>query len=295
MAITAADVKNLREQTGAGMMDCKKALGETNGDFEAAVDWLRAKGIAKAAKKAARVATEGIVTFKAEGTQGTVLEINAETDFVAKNPTFVEFSETLISKAYEISAADAEALASADLNGKTVSENLTDLIAKIGENMNLRRVSTLSVESGCVAGYSHMGGKIGVLVALSSDKSEEEIAPVAKQIAMHVAASNPQALDSDSLDPAIVERERTVLVEQAMESGKSKEIAEKMVEGRMKKFLKEICLVDQPFVMDTDKTVEEFAAAAGCKVAGFIRYGLGEGLEKKEDNFAEEVKAAAGL
>lgn len=295
MAITAADVKTLREQTGAGMMDCKKALGETAGDFEAAVDWLRAKGIAKAAKKAARAATEGLVTFKAEGTKGTVLEINAETDFVSKNPTFVEFTETLTSHAYETSANDAETLSASTLEGKSVAENLTDLIAKIGENMNLRRVNTLSVESGVVAGYSHMGGKIGVLVALSSDKASDEILPVAKQIAMHVAASNPQALDSDSLDPSIVERERNVLVEQAMESGKPKEIAEKMVEGRMKKFLKEICLVDQPFVMDTDKTVEEFAAAAGCKVAGFVRFGLGDGLEKKEENFADEVKAAAGL
>lgn len=295
MAISAADVKNLREQTGAGMMDCKKALNETDGDFEAAVDWLRAKGIAKAAKKAARAATEGLVTFKSEGTKGTLVEINAETDFVAKNPTFVEFTENLTAIAYEASANDAETLASTEMNGKPVSENLTDLIAKIGENMNLRRVATLEVESGVVAGYSHMGGKIGVLVALSSDKSEDEIAPVAKQIAMHVAASNPQSLDSESLDPAIVERERAVLIEQAIESGKPKEIAEKMVEGRMKKFLKEICLVDQPFVMDTDKTVAEFAADAGCKVAGFVRYGLGEGLEKKEDNFAEEVKAAAGL
>ena len=289
MAITASQVKELREMTGAGMMDAKKALTETDGDMEKAIDWLRTKGLAKAAKKSGRTAAEGLVAVKVADGKGVAVEVNSETDFVAKNAEFQDFVAKVAEAALD--AADVEALAEADLGGKTVADTLTDKIATIGENMTLRRMA--KVEGPTVVSYVHNAaaegmGKIGVLVALSGGGEA-----FGRQVAMHIAAAAPQALNAEELDPALVERERTVLTEQARDSGKPEQVIEKMIEGRMKKFLGEVTLLGQAFVIDPDKTVAEAAADAGAEILAYRRLEVGEGIEKKEEDFAAEVAKAA--
>jgi elongation factor Ts len=303
--ISAALVKELRDKTGAGMMDCKKALGETAGDLEGAVDWLRKKGLAAAAKKAGRVAAEGLVGIATEGTSGAVVEINAETDFVARNVQFQGFVAG-VGKLALTQGDDVEALkAAAYGNGKTTEEELTALIATIGENMNFRRAKKLSVGNGIVAGYVHSSiapglGKIGVLVALESTGDVTKLAEVGKQIAMHIAAANPLFLNIDSVDGAALEREKAVLTEQAAASGKPAEVVEKMVVGRVRKYYEEVVLVEQLFVIDGEtkisKVVENAAKEAGAPIAvtGFVRFALGEGIEKQATDFAAEVAASLG-
>ncbi len=305
--ITPNLVRELREKSGAGMMDCKKALVENNGDLEAAVDWLRKKGLAAAAKKAGRVAAEGLVGVAASGNAAAVVEINAETDFIARNPQF----QAMVLQAAEIAAASAhtvESLAQAPFKGEaaTLSEEITRLIAVIGENMNLRRVERLSVANGVVATYVHNAttpglGRIGVLVALESTGDAAKLQDLGRKIAMHVAAATPQSLDIASLDPLALERERAVLVDQARASGRPEEVIQKMVEGRVRKFYEEVVLLEQIFVMD-GKTkiadvIEQFAKEIGTPVVlkGFVRYNLGEGIEKEESDFAAEVQAQAGI
>jgi elongation factor Ts len=300
--ITAAMVKDLREKTGAGMMDAKKALTENNGDMEASVDWLRKKGLSKAAKKSGRVAAEGLVAISVEGTKAAVVELNSETDFVARNTEFQSFVAQLAKKAVGVSSV--EALAAAPLNGKPVSENLTDLIAKIGENMTLRRMQALSVSKGAIVGYIHGAladgmGKIGVLVALESSASADKLQALGKQIAMHVAAANPLFLDQTSVDAEAAKRERAIFADQAKASGKPAEIIEKMVDGRMRKYYEEVCLIDQVSVMDGETKISQVIAnaakeiGADVKLTGFVRMQLGEGIEKEEVDFAAEVAAVA--
>jgi elongation factor Ts len=303
--ITAATVKELRERTGAGMMDCKKALAETNGDMEAAIDWLRAKGLSAAAKKAGRTAAEGLVGVAVEGKRGAVVEVNSETDFVAKNDLFQDFVRNVAQIALA-KGTDIETLSAADYPaGGTVAEALTNNIAKIGENQSLRRASISEVTEGVVVPYVHNQvapglGKIGVLVALESAAPAETLNALGKQIAMHVAAANPLALNADELDPALVERERGVAMEKAKESGKPQNIVEKMVEGGLAKFRKDNALLSQLFVMDNKTPVAEVIAQAakeagtGIVLKSFTRFQLGEGIEKKESDFAAEVAAAAG-
>ncbi|QUS54121.1 translation elongation factor Ts [Pseudovibrio brasiliensis] len=306
MSITAAMVKELRETSGAGMMDCKAALKETGGDMEAAVDWLRTKGLAKAAKKAGRVAAEGLVAVAADGNKAVVVEVNSETDFVARNDNFQKLVRDIAATALTVDG-DVEKLAAAPYPGsdKSVEGELKEAVGTIGENMTLRRASGLSVSEGVVASYMHNAageglGKIGVLVALESAGDADKLAALGKQIAMHVAATNPMALNTDELDPEAVERERTVYMEQARESGKPENIIEKMVEGRLRKFYEEVTLVKQSFVINPDltveKAVEEAAKEIGSpiKLTGFVRIALGEGIEKEETDFAAEVAAAAG-
>ncbi len=304
--ITAALVKELREKTGAGMMDCKKALGETGGDLEAAIDWLRKKGMMAAAKKAGRAATEGLVGVVTSDKAGALIEVNAETDFVARNDQF---------KAYVLSAAEIALANDGDLDAvkasgfpgesRTVEEQLTHLIATIGENMSLRRAVSLSVNSGAVVSYVHNEvqeglGKIGVLVALESSLAADKLAKLGRQLAMHVAATNPQSLDVSDLDPTLVERERSVLLDKARQSGKPENIIEKMIEGQMTKYYQEVVFVKQVFVIDGETRIEDVVKnaekelGAPIKVAGFARFALGEGLEKKETDFAAEVAAVAG-
>ena len=303
--ITAATVKELRERTGAGMMDCKKALAETNGDMEAAIDWLRAKGLSAAAKKAGRTAAEGLVGVVVAGNRGAVVEVNSETDFVAKNEFFQEFVRNVATIALE-KGSDVEALSAAPYpTGGTVAEALTNSIAKIGENQSLRRAAVVEVNEGVIVSYVHNQvapglGKIGVLVALESAAPAETLQALGKQIAMHVAAANPLALNADELDPALVERERAIALEKAKESGKPQNIVEKMVEGGLAKFRKDNALLSQLFVMDSKTPVAEVVASAakeagtGIVLASFVRFQLGEGIEKKESDFAAEVAAAAG-
>lgn len=306
MAITSAMVKELREATGVGMMDCKNALNETNGDMEAAIDWLRAKGLSKAAKKSDRIAAEGLIGVAVNGTQAAVVEVNSETDFVARNEEFQSIVSAIAGIAAE-SGADAEAIKSMEFPGagKTVSERLTDAIAKIGENMNLRRATTLKVSDGVVGTYVHNAaadgvGALGILVALESTGDKAVLETLGKQIAMHVAAMNPLAVSPDELDQDTIARERAVFAEQAAESGKPEAIVEKMVEGRMRKFYEEVCLLSQAFVIDGEKTVAQAVeaaekdAGAPIKLTAFVRYALGEGIEKAESDFAAEVAAAAG-
>ena len=302
MSVTAALVKELREKSGAGMMDCKKALAETDGDMEAAIDWLRTKGLATAAKKSGRVASEGLVAFAVDGTKGAVIELNAETDFVARNTKFQEFASTLASLA--LAAGDLDALTAADYpdTGRNVSEELTHKIATIGENMSLRRMAAVSVGSGAVVSYMHNAtaaglGRIGVLVALESSAGADVLEPLGKQIAMHIAATAPASLSVDDLDKDMVQRERDVLIEQAKASGKPQEIAEKMVEGRMKKYYKEVVLLEQVSVIDGETQISDVVAKAGkdagaeIALTGFVRFNLGEGVEKEETDFAAEVAA----
>ena len=283
--ITAADVKQLREMSGAGMMDCKKALAETGGDLEAAVDFLRKKGLAAASKKAGRVAAEGVVLAVAEGGKGVVLEVNAETDFVSKNDKFVGFVEALAALIIEKNPADVEALKALDFNGsETVEQALSQLIATIGENMSIRRFDRVEV-NGTAAAYVHGAGKIGVLVGIEGDVDAE----LARGVAMHVAAANPKFIRREDVDADTLERERAVLSERALASGKPAEIVEKIVSGQLSKFYSEICLLEQDFVLDTDKKVGK--AIGSANVVAMSRYQLGEGIERKEDDFAAEVAA----
>ena len=289
MAITAAMVKELREATGAGMMDAKKALTETDGDFEAAVDWLRTKGLAKAAKKSGRIAAEGLVAVAVAAGTGVAVEVNSETDFVAKNAEFQGMAAAIAEAA--LGAADLDALNATQINGTPVETVITDAIAKIGENMALRRMTKLDGQT--VVSYVHNAaapgmGKIGVLVAINgTDES------FARQVAMHVAAVNPAALDEDAVDPEMVAKERQVQIDIARESGKPDAVIEKMIDGRMKKFLADITLVNQAFVINPDLTVGAAAKEAGVEITGFVRLEVGEGIEKKEENFAEEVAKVA--
>lgn len=289
MSITAALVKELRDATGAGMMDAKKALTETDGDMQAAADWLRTKGLAKADKKSGRTAADGLVALRTDGGRGVVVEVNSETDFVAKNEEFQSMVTDLATAALAVD--DVEALKSADLGGKPASEVIIDAVAKIGENIQLRRMA--SMDGDRVASYVHNAvaqgvGKIGVLVAYSGADSE-----LPRQIAMHVAAINPAALDEASLDAATVEKERDIQMEIARESGKPEAVIEKMIEGRMRKFIAESTLLNQAFVVNPDLTVGKAAAEAGIEVTGFVRLEVGEGIEKKEEDFAAEVAKAA--
>lgn len=289
MAITASMVKELRETTGAGMMDAKKALTETDGDFEAAIDWLRTKGLAKAAKKSSRVAAEGLVAVAVKGGKGVAVEVNSETDFVAKNSDFQEMVGAIASAALGVS--NTAELSNELIAGKSVSDTITDNIAKIGENMTLRRMETIQAEK--VVTYVHNSatqnmGQIGVLVAINGENSE-----FARQVAMHVAAANPQALSAAELDQSLVEREKHILTEQARESGKPEQVIEKMIQGRMKKFLAEVTLLGQDFVINPDLTVEAAAREAGVEIVSYVRMAVGEGIEKVEEDFAAEVAKAA--
>ena len=282
-------VKELRETTGAGMMDAKKALTETDGDFEAAIDWLRTKGLAKAAKKSSRVAAEGLVAVATSDGKGVAVEVNSETDFVAKNSDFQEMVKAIATAALNVSNTDE--LASTSIAGKTVADTLTDNIAKIGENMTLRRMQSIEAER--VVTYVHNSatqdmGQIGVLVAINGENTE-----FARQVAMHVAAANPQALSAAELDQSIVEREKNILTEQARESGKPEQVIEKMIQGRMKKFLAEVTLLGQDFVINPDLTVEAAAKEAGVEIVSYVRMAVGEGIEKVEEDFAAEVAKAA--
>lgn len=303
-AFSAADVKALREKTGAGMMDAKKALEEAGGDIEAAIDALRAKGLATAQKKSSRTAAEGLVGVAVAGTRGVAVEVNSETDFVAKNDKFQDFVRKTTQVALGLESDDVEALRNAAYpDGGTVAEKLTENVATIGENQQVRRMKRVSVSQGLVVPYVHNAageglGKIGVLVALESAAGADVLEPLGKQLAMHIAAAFPQALDADSLDPAVIERERKIAAEKAAESGKPENVQEKMVEGAVKKFAKENALLSQLFVMDNKTPVADVVAKAG-KDAGteivlkdYVRFQLGEGIEKEESDFAAEVAAA---
>lgn len=308
MAVTASQVKELRETTGVGMMDCKKALSETDGDMEAAVDWLRSKGLAKAAKKADRVAAEGLVGIASEGNKASVIELNSETDFVARNEAFQGMVSN-IAKVALGTDGDIEAVGKAGYPGAShsVVEEVTEAVATIGENMNLRRSAVLSVTDGVVGSYVHSAvvpgmGKIGVLVALQSTGDKAVLEGLGRQLAMHVAAASPSplALAPADLDQDIVARERDVFKQQAIESGKPAEIAEKMVDGRMRKYYEEVCLLSQTYVIDGETKISdvvknaEAAAGAPVELTGFVRFALGEGVEKEESDFAAEVAATAG-
>lgn len=302
-AYTAADVKNLRERTGAGMMDCKKALDETNGDLEAAVDALRAKGLAAAQKKSSRTAAEGLVGVAVEGTRGVAVEVNSETDFVAKNDQFQDFVRKTTQVALGQSADDVEALKGAAYpDGGTVGDKLTNNVATIGENQQVRRMKTVAVSQGVIVPYMHNAaaenlGKIGVLVALESEAPADALEALGKQLAMHIAAAFPQALDADGLDPEVIERERAIAREKAAESGKPENVQEKMVEGAIAKFAKENALLSQVFVMDNktpiQQVVDQAGKEAGAKIVlkDYVRFQLGEGIEKEESDFAAEVAA----
>ena len=303
---TVADVKTLREKTGAGMMDAKKALTEAGGDIEAAVDALRAKGLATAQKKSSRTAAEGLVGVAVEATKGVAVEVNSETDFVAKNDQFQDFVRNTTQVALTLTADDVEGLkAAAYPDGGTIAEKLTDNIATIGENQQIRRMKTVAVNSGAVVSYMHNAaaeglGKIGVLVALESDIAADVLEPFGKQLAMHIASMFPQALDADGLDAAVIERERAIAQEKAAESGKPENVQEKMVEGAIKKFAKENALLSQMFVMDNKTSVADVVAKFGKDNGGsvtltdYVRFQLGEGIEKEEADFAAEVAAAVG-
>ena len=289
MAITASMVKELRDSTGAGMMDAKKALTENNGDMEAAVDWLRTKGLAKAAKKSGRTAAEGLVAVKVEGGRGVAVEVNSETDFVGKNAEFQSMVSKIADAALKVD--DVEALKAAEIDGKTVETALTDAIAKIGENMSLRRMQTLEGET--VVSYVHNAaapgmGKIGVLVAMTGGNEE-----LGRQIAMHIAAVNPASLSEADLDPAVVEKEKQVQMDIARESGKPEAVIEKMITGRMQKYMSEVTLVNQSFVVNPDLTVGKAAEEAGATITGFVRLEVGEGIEVVKEDFAAEVAKAA--
>jgi elongation factor Ts len=304
--ITAATVKELRERTGAGMMDCKKALGETQGEMEAAIDWLRAKGLAAAAKKAGRTAAEGLVGVAVEGNRGAVVEVNSETDFVAKNEQFQDFVRTVAGLALAGSGTVEGLLAAQWPEGGSVEEKLTQNIATIGENQSLRRSAVLQVADGVVVSYVHNAvkpglGKIGVLVALEGSGDKAALATLGKQLAMHIAAASPLALTGDELDPSLLERERAIAGEKAAESGKPADIVAKMVDGAMAKFRKENALMSQLFVMDNKTKVEDVIAGeakrtgSAISLNAYVRFQLGEGIERKESDFAAEVAAASGV
>jgi elongation factor Ts len=301
--VTAQMVKELRERTGAGMMDCKSALGETSGDMEQAVDLLRKKGKAQAAKKAGRIAADGLIGLSVKGRKGVVVEVNSETDFVARNDFFQGLVKMIADVALE-AGTEVDTILKARVGSITVAEAITDTVAKIGENMSLRRASALTVGgAGLIATYVHNSpaenlGKIGVLVGLESSGKAEELARFGRQVAMHVAASNPQALDSASLSPDVVRRERDVLAEKAKAQGKPANIVDKIVESGLKTFYKEVCLVDQPFIHEPDKSVTqavkeaEGKVGAPIKITGYVRYALGEGIDRPDTDFAAEVAAA---
>ncbi len=304
MSISAAQVKQLRDMTGAGMMDCKAALAETNGDMEAAVDWLRAKGIAKADKKAGRTAAEGLIGVAADANSAVVVEVNSETDFVARNEAFQEIVRNVATVALGTSGeTDAVAEAAYPGSGKSVTETIKDAVGTIGENMGFRRSAKLSVPQGAVATYVHNAvadslGKLGVLVAIETAGNAEAARNFARQVAMHVAATSPLALTAEEVDPAVVAREKAIFAEQARESGKPENVIEKMIEGRLRKFYEEVVLLKQGFVLNPDLTVEaalkeaEKEIGAPARLAGFVRFALGEGIEKEESDFAAEVAAA---
>jgi elongation factor Ts len=302
--ITATMVKDLREKTGAGMMDCKTALNETSGDVEAAVDWLRTKGLAKAVKKAGRVAAEGLIGLAAEAKQAALVEVNSETDFTARNQNFQEMVREIASAALT-AKGDVDKLAAAKYgSGKaTVADRIKEMIGSIGENMTLRRAAYLTAAKGVVATYVHNAiapnlGKIGVTVALESAGAAEKLQAFGRQLAMHIAFANPQSIDVGGLDKALIERERVILTDQAKESGKPANVIEKMVDGRLRKFYEEVVLRAQPFVHDPDLTVEKALAAAEkgadapIKITGFYRFALGEGIDRPDSDFAAEVAAA---
>ena len=304
--VTAARVKELRDKTGAGMMDCKKALGEADGDIEAAVDWLRKKGLAAAAKKSGRVAAEGLVGAAVGDGVGVVVEINAETDFVARNETFQAFVRTVTEQALS-SDGTVEGLSAMPYpeTGRTVAEEVTHMVATIGENMGLRRVARLTASPGVVSSYIHSAtvpglGRIGVLVALQSEGDQAKLSALGRQLAMHVAAARPESVSTSDLDPALLERERNVLADQARASGKPEAIIEKMVEGRLRKYYEEVVLLEQTFVVDGENKVATVLENMGkelgtpVSVAGFTRFALGEGIEKQEQDFAAEVAATLG-
>src|SRR5215210_4712466 len=304
MTISAQTVKQLRDQTGAGMMDCKAALAETGGDLEAAVDWLRKKGLAKAAKKAGRVAAEGLIGIALEPRKGVVVEVNSETDFVARNDLFQGLVK-LIAQVVLTAGADIAKINAAKVGSITVADAIADTVAKVGENMTLRRAAELSVGAGVVASYVHNFvadglGRIGVLVALESSGKTDELQSLGRQLAMHVAATSPQALDAKSLDPAVVKREKDVLADKFRAQGKPENVIEKIVESGLKTFYKEVCLLEQAYVHDPDKTVAQAVKAAEAqvggpvKVAGFVRYALGEGIDRPDADFGSEVAAMAG-
>jgi elongation factor Ts len=302
--ITAQMVKDLREMTGAGMMDCKAALGETSGNIESAVDWLRKKGLSKAAKKAGRVAAEGLIGVAVKSVKGVVVEVNSETDFVARNDQFQGLVKMIAGVALDV-GANVEKIKAAKAGSGTIADAVADTIAKIGENMTLRRAAELKVGRGAVGHYVHNAvieglGKIGVIVALESTGKTDEVAALGRMIAMHVAATNPQAIDASGLDPAVVQRERDVLAEKSKAQGKPANVIEKIVESGLKSFYKEVCLLDQPYIHDPSKSVaqalKEADAKAGApiKITGYVRYALGEGIDRQDTDFAAEVAAAAG-
>ena len=302
--ITAQMVKDLREMTGAGMMDCKAALGESAGNVDAAVDWLRKKGLSKAAKKADRVAAEGLIGVAVKGTKGVVVEVNSETDFVARNDLFQGLVKMIANVALDV-GADVEKIKAAKTGDKTIAEDIANTVAKIGENMTLRRAAELSVGKGAIGSYVHNAvidelGKMGIIVALESTGNTEELVALGRLVAMHVAAANPQAVDSTGLDPAVVQREKDVLAEKFKAQGKPAAMIEKIVESGLKTYYKEVCLLDQAYIHDDKKSVSQALKEAESKiggpikVTGFVRYKLGEGVEKQESDFAAEVAAAAG-
>ena len=307
MAVTAQQVKELRDATGVGMMDCKKALAETNGDMEAAVDWLRTRGLAKAAKKAGRIAAEGLVGVVVDGTRASIVEVNSETDFVARNDQFQSIVGNVAKLALD---ADGDTGKLSEMpypgSGRSVSAELTDAISKIGENMNLRRTAMIAVKDGVIGSYVHNTvkaglGKLGVVVGLESTGDKAVLAALGKQIAMHIANTNPLSVSPDDIDPEVVARERAIFTEQAKESGKPAEIIAKMVEGRLRKFYEEVTLLAQVFVIDGESKVGDIVkkaekdAGAPITVTQFVRYGLGEGIAKEETDFAAEVAATAGI
>jgi elongation factor Ts len=307
MTVTAQQVKELRDMTGVGMMDCKKALAETNGDMEAAIDWLRTRGLAKAAKKAGRVAAEGLVGVDVDGVRGAIVEVNSETDFVARNEQFQSIVGNVAKLAHD---ADGDVGKLSEMpypgTGRSVSAELTDAIAKIGENMNLRRTAAITVSNGVIGSYVHntvkLGlGRLGVIVGLESTGDKAVLATLGKQLAMHIANTNPLSVSPDDIDPEVVARERAIFAEQARESGKPAEIIEKMVEGRVRKYYEEVTLLAQTFVIDGESKVGDVVknaekdAGAPIKVTGFVRYALGEGIEKEVTDFAAEVAATSGV
>lgn len=303
MAISASMVKELREMTGAGMMDCKKVLVEADGDMEKAIELLREKGLASAAKKAGRIASEGLVklAFSADGRTAAAVEVNSETDFVAKNEEFVDFVETLAEIALNTKSDDVESFMAADFRGEgTIADVLKAKIAKIGENMNVRRFAKCNTPGVVYVGYIHGAGKIGVLVGLETEATAEEVATVGRDVAMQVASMNPQFVDESGVDPNFIEHEKKILIQQALNEGKPADIVEKMVVGRLKKELKETCLVEQKFVKNGEMSVKQYVDSVAkeigksIRVAEMIRFEVGEGLEKKEENFAEEVAKQMG-
>jgi len=302
--VSASMVKELREQTGAGMMDCKAALSETGGNLEAAVDWLRKKGLSKAAKKAGRVAAEGLVGVAVTATKGILVEVNSETDFVARNDLFQGLVKMIASAALD-AGSDVDKILAAKAGSATISEAIAETIAKVGENMTLRRAAALSVGKGAMASYVHNSvteglGRIGVIVALESDGKADELKAFGRMVAMHVASANPQAIDPSGLDPAAIAREKGVLADKAKAQGKPANVIEKIVESGLKTFYKEVCLLDQGFIFDDKKSVTqalkeaEAKAGAPIEIAGFVRFALGEGIERSGEDFGGEVASLAG-